>query len=388
MPHIFPFRAVRYAADTDLGSVTAPPYDVIPPEEAGRLELSHPHNIVRITLGAELEGDTDDVNRYSRAAAFLRDWLSSGILIRDSTPSFYLYRLDYPRGNTMGSTAGLIAGLTLEPLGEGGVFPHEQTTSGPKADRLLLMRRTRANLEPLWFFSSAPLPGFKRLVDKVADDLPVGDVADNFGVRHRLWVIPPDQAEAVCAALAEIPLVVADGHHRYETALDFRGELNSSKGPGPWDSVLAMISDPADYAPEVLPIHRLAGAVSPSQISGLRPYPGDLHALADEVRRSADPMIGVASKEGFWTMDSPGDLDTAFLSQTVLQPLGAQLIYEHDLEEVEKGISNGLTAFLMAPVPVRLVAEMALAGERMPPKTTLFWPKPRSGLVMRVLEPD
>jgi uncharacterized protein (DUF1015 family) len=226
------------------------------------------------------------------------------------------------------------------------------------------------------------------LVDDAAGDHPVADVTDNLGVRHRLWVVPPEGADMAASALTEIPLVVADGHHRYETALDFRRELNSSEGPGPWDAVLAMISDPADYAPEVLPIHRLAGGILAAQIDGLRPYAGDLHNLADEVRRSPVPIIGVANGEGRWTMDSPGDLDTAFLSHTILEPSGAQVSYEHDLEEVEKGISNGLTAFLMAPVPVRLVAAMALAGERMPPKTTLFWPKPQSGLVMRVLEPD
>jgi uncharacterized protein (DUF1015 family) len=384
VPQIFPFRAIRYPAGTDLASVTAPPYDIIPPEEADRLELSHPHNIVRITLGVGLTG-ADRRDRYSRAAQYLREWLSSGILTRDAAESFYLYRFDTQQGDSFRAAAGLIAALALEPLGEGQVFGHEQTTPAPKADRLALMRATGANLEPLWFFASRSLTGFGELVQDAAKQPPVADLTDAEGIRHRLWRVTDHEAHAI-QALSTVPVVVADGHHRYETALVYRDERRRSDGPGPWDSVLAMISDPVEFSPEILPTHRLATGIDVSDIERLSPFRGDLQELAAAVEDFGGGHIGVANNDGRWILASAGPLDTAFLQEAILEPLAAEVIYEHDLEEVEKGISKGMTAFIMACVPLSLVAEMALSGQRMPPKTTLFWPKPRSGLVMRDLE--
>ena len=384
MPQIFAFRAIRYPGGTDLASVTAPPYDIIPPEEADRLELSHPHNIVRITLGLGLTG-ADREDRYTKAAKYLREWLSSGILARDEAKSYYLYRFDTQKGDSFRTTAGLIAALGLEPLGEGEVFGHEQTTPAPKADRLALMRATRANLEPLWFFASRNLTGFGKLVEDAAKQPAVADLTDAEGIRHRLWRIGDNAAQTI-QAFATVPIVVADGHHRYETALVYRDERRRSDGPGPWDLVLAMISDPVEYAPEILPTHRLASGIDASDVEGLSPFRGDLHELVAAVADFGGGRIGVATSDGRWILRSEGPLDTAFLEDAILEPLGAQVIYEHDLEEVEKGISKGMTAFIMACVPLSLVADMALSGQRMPPKTTLFWPKPRSGVVMRDLE--
>ena len=384
MPQVFPFRAIRYRDGSELATVTAPPYDVIPPEEATRLERSHPHNIVRITLGRELSGPGGD--RYSQAAEYLRRWLASGVLVQDKSPRIYLYRVDYVFEGTRRSTAGLIGALALEELGEGGVFPHERTTPGPKADRLSLMRKTRANLEPLWFFASGPIAGFRDLVDLALNQRPLADLWDSRGLRHRLWSFSEQDVAGITDALGTIPLVIADGHHRYETALDYRKERTEADGPGPWDCVLALISDLAGFAPQVLPIHRLVKGISLPDLGELQPFEADLYALAEAVKSSREKVIGVATIDGAWTMPSEGRLDTAFLADAVLEPLGAEVTYEHDLEEVEKGIADGLLAFIMAPVTLPVVAEIALAHERMPPKTTLFWPKPRSGLVMRSLE--
>ncbi|MDQ4148703.1 MAG: DUF1015 domain-containing protein [Actinomycetota bacterium] len=385
MPHVFPFRAIRYRPGSELASVTAPPYDVIPPDEATRLERSHPHNIVRITLGRE-QADGEGGDRYSRAAGYLRKWLSSGVLVQDASPRIYLYRVDYVIEGSRHATAGLIGALNLEPLGEGDVFPHERTTSGPKADRLALMRQTKANLEPLWFFASAPIGGFRDLIATASRQHPLADLWDSRGIRHRLWSFPQQDAAPVTNALSAIPLVIADGHHRYETALDYMRERRELDGPGPWDAVLAMISDPESFAPQVLPIHRLAKGVSLSDLPNLDPFEGDIRALARAVRSSPERVIGVATIDGAWLMPSRGPLDTAFLADAVFGPVQAEVVYAHDLEEVEKGISDGHLAFITAPVPLDLIAQMALDGQRMPPKTTLFWPKPRSGLVMRSLE--
>ncbi|HEX2149224.1 MAG TPA: DUF1015 domain-containing protein [Actinomycetota bacterium] len=388
MPRITAFRALRYRPGSDLGLVSAPPYDVIAPDERDRLERLDPHNIIRITLGAERPGDDDQDNRYSRAASFFREWLNSGILVADPEPHLYLYRSDFTADGRPRSTAGVVAALELEELGQGGVFGHEKTRPGPKADRLALMRTTRANLEPLWFFASGAMDGFRELVEDLEQVEPVADVADPQGVRHRAWIVPEDQAAALEKVVSDTPLVVADGHHRYETALTYRNERRQTDGPGPWDSTLAIISDPVQFAPALSAIHRLVSSLSASQIPGLEPFSGSFGDLEQAVEEAGPGTIGVASAEGRWTVRSTGEVDTVWLAEQILEPAGADVTYEHDPRIVEQAVAGGALAFVMAPVPVHLVAAKALAGIRLPPKTTLFWPKPRTGLLMRDLEPD
>lgn len=387
VPRIKAFRALRYRPGTDLGLVSAPPYDVIAPDERDRLEGLDPNNIIRITLGAGQPDDDDTNNRYSRAASYLRDWLDSGILVADE-PHLYLLRSDFTAEGQPRSTAGVVAALELEELGQGGVFGHEKTRPGPKADRLALMRTTRANLEPLWFFSSGQMDGFRELVDALEQAPPLADVTDPQGVRHRAWALPDDRASAMEKVVADTPLVVADGHHRYETSLTYRNERRSVDGPGAWDSTLAIISDPVQFAPALSAIHRLVSNLSPSQLAGLEPFDGDFAGLKQAVEDAGPGTIGVASLEGRWTVRTGGEVDTVWLADEILEPNGAAVEYQHDARIVEQAVAGGALAFLMAPVPVPLVAEKALAGVRLPPKTTLFWPKPRTGLLMRDLDPE
>jgi uncharacterized protein (DUF1015 family) len=388
VPRISAFPALRYRPGTDLASVSAPPYDVIAPDERLRLERSHPNNIIQITLGAERPGDGDQDNRYTRAAEILSEWRESGMLVADDAPHLYLYRSDFEVEGRLRTTAGVVAALELEELGAGGVFGHEKTRPGPKADRLALMRTTRANLEPLWFFASSTMDGFRELVEDLEGRDPIADVLDPQDVRHRVWVLSDDQGEAMTKVVNDIPLVVADGHHRYETALTYRNERREADGPGPWDSTMAIIADPVQFAPELLPIHRLVSNVTPDQVPGKTVFDGDLAALRQAVEDAGPGTVGVASRDGRWTVTTSGDVDTVWLAEQVLEPNQGEVIYEHDMRLVEDAVSNtNDTAFLMAAVPVPLVAEKALAGVRLPPKTTLFWPKPRTGLLMRDLEP-
>lgn len=388
MPAVHPFRAVRYPDTTELAAVSAPPYDVIAPDERSELDASHPHNIVKLTLGSQHPDDHDHDNRYTRAAQRWRDWLAAGILIRDPGAGIFLYRCDFAVSGGERSSAGIVAALELEELGAAGIFGHEKTRPGPKADRLALMRATRANLEPLWFFASAPMTGFRALVEDLAATEPLGDVTDPQQVRHRSWALPPDQASQVRRVLAGNPLVVADGHHRYETALTYRDERRLQDGPGPWDRTLALISDPLQFAPELLAIHRLVTDLDPDGIPGLQPFAGDFDALYSAVQERGHGTIGVAKGSSTWTVETSGDVDTVWLADTVFEPNGCDVVYEHNLRIVRQALGEGSTAFLMAPVPVSLVAGKALAGVRMPPKTTLFWPKPRTGLLMRDLDQD
>jgi uncharacterized protein (DUF1015 family) len=280
-----------------------------------------------------------------------------------------------------------VAALTLEELGSGGVYGHERTIPGPKADRLSLMRTTAANLEPLWFFASSTMQGFRETVEKTSDGDPMADLTDPKGIRHRVWALADADVSHLRDQVANIPLVIADGHHRYETSITYRDERRAEKGPGPWDATLAMITDPVEYAPAVHSIHRLVKQLPPSEIPGLRPFEGDLAAVHEHVQESGPGTIGVATSEGCWTLESAGDIDTVWLAHNILEPSGRAVRYEHDLRIVKERIAaKGETAFLMPPTPVEVVARKALQGERLPPKTTLFSPKPRSGLLLRILE--
>lgn len=385
MPQITEFKAVRYAPGLDLESVSAPPYDVISSTERERLAGLDPHNFIHVSLGLPRPEDTDSDNSYTRSAAAWREWLDSGVLVTDDDEHLYLYRSDFTVSGVPRATAGVVAAMKLEPLGTGGIFGHERTTPGPKADRLALMRTTEANLEPLWFFSSAELEGFAALVERLAADEPLADVKGVDGVRHRVWRIPEPEARSFIDRVAWTPLVVADGHHRYETAVTYRDERRAVDGPGPWDYTLVLISDPAQFAPELLPIHRLVTGVALDGIDKT-PFDGSLEELESHVRASSSGTIGVSDGTGCWTIESTGEIDTVWLAEHILEPEQASVVYEHDIEEVAKAVEDRETiAFLMPSTPVHLVASKALQGVRMPPKTTLFWPKPRSGLLMRDL---
>lgn len=374
-----PFRAIRYSPGADPALVTAPPYDVISPDERRRLEEAHEHNIVRVTLPSDLPGR----DKYTDAGDRFREWLRSGVLVAEAREAFYLYRMDYRLGGSPAVVAGVLAVLPLEPFGED-VLPHERTMPGPKAGRLALMRTTRANLEPLWLVLTESLRLVGTLIDEHASRSPIADFVDPGGVRHRMW--PLGAFDEITEAAAGATLVVADGHHRYETAVTYRDERRATDGPGPWDEALVLVSDPADHPPALRPIHRLAAGLRLEDVKSrahLQEFLGSLDDLASHVVSRGAGAIGVADRSGRWTMRSPGPLDTAFLDEEVLRPLGADVAYEHRADLVAQGIAEGRTGFLLAPVRLEAVLEAAAQRRRMPPKTTLFWPKPRSGLVLR-----
>jgi uncharacterized protein (DUF1015 family) len=312
MPAFYPVVATRYSEGLDLSLVTAPPYDVISPEERERLEGLHPQNLVRLTLGADLPGDDENTNKYTRAAGHLGDWLASGVLEREGAAGFYLYRMDYQLGGEHRSTAGIIGSLTLEPFGKG-IHPHEKTMPGPKADRLHLMRATQANLEPLWFIAAGHFHAIGTATETLSVTPPLAELGDPAGVRHRLWRIPSEMAPEITAEAESTSLVIADGHHRYETALAYAQERRAADGPGPWDETLAFIVDTVEYPPSLLP-------------------------------------------------------------------------YQHDLAHLAAAVAEGSEELTSGPVSIETVISTATAGEVMPPKTTLFWPKPRSGVIIREMK--
>lgn len=381
MATLEPFRALLYAPSIDPALVSTPPYDVISPAERQRLEGLHPYNIISVILGSEQPGDEPGRDKYTRSASLLREWISSGVLVPDERPRLYAYRTDYTIGGVAGASGGVIGALDLEPVAPGGIHPHEHTMPKPRYDRLDLMRTTEANLEPIWLVGGPGVVG--PAVAQASERLALIDFVDPAGVRHRLWPLSGEEAAAVSEGL-DSPLVIADGHHRYAAAVIYRDEMRGRHGNGPWDRTMALISDPAEAPPALLAIHRITdlSVSSFSEGASLAPYAGDLPSLVRHLVTTGPGTVGLADSSGRWTMPSGGPLDTAWLA-SVLEAAGASVTYEHDLEEVAAAVQSGKVAFLLAPIPIQEVVDAALAGRVMPPKSTLFWPKPRTGLVLR-----
>ena len=253
MPRFEPFQGLRYRPDVaPLAQVIAPPYDVISPTERAHLASRHRANAVLVELPeADLSGRRD---RYVVAADLFARWQAKGLLVADPVPSLYPYRMTDTAGRV---TTGVIGALGLaEPGAESDILPHEQTLPKPKSDRLDLLRATRANLSPIWGLSMAK--GVTATFDPTDDD-PVADVVDDDGVRHQLWVLSDaDTVAAVATALAAAPVVLADGHHRYETARAYQAEQREAHGgaPGPYDLVMALVVELAEDQLTVGAIHR------------------------------------------------------------------------------------------------------------------------------------
>ncbi|MBW8065351.1 MAG: DUF1015 domain-containing protein, partial [Nitrospira sp.] len=231
MANLIPFPGVLYDPEAvgDIREVVAPPYDVIDAESQRALHNRHPQNVIRLELGLDQPDDGPSQNRYSRAAGFLQEWLASGKLRRDPHPAIYLYTIEYRVPPGRSGTAprvlkGFLSAVELEEFGTGRIFPHENTRTSAKTDRLKLMEACRANFSPIFSLYSDPEGGILSFLEKSVDtDKPRIDFRDDSGFGHRLWAIR-DQAvlEEVCAALKPKPLFIADGHHRYETALTYR----------------------------------------------------------------------------------------------------------------------------------------------------------------------
>ncbi len=368
MPRFSPVRGIRYAAD-DLALVTAPPYDVIDDQERAALVARHPHNVVRIDLPV---GGADP---YTDAAATLRTWRDGGVLATDDT-SLYLYRM-----TALGhSTLGVIGALGLEPPGTGDVLPHEHTTPKAKSDRLDLLRATTTNLSPVWGLSLAT--GLSKLLD-VERAQELGRWEDDDGVLHELWrVADAATVASVVDTVASAPVVIADGHHRYETCLAFGDERPDLPGAG---ATLCYVVELVEDQLTVHPIHRLIDGVRIDDLLG---------ALATEFDVGApDPTEGLAvvTTDGTRSLRRRFDddaIDSVVLDRALATLEGHTVAYQHGVEHVEAAVRRGdaVAGVLLRPPTVAQIAATAHARAKMPPKSTFFWPKPRTGTVLRSLE--
>ena len=372
--------------------------------QARYLSLS-PHNLVRIILGERKPSDSESDNAYTRAAGLLKDWINSGILERESEPSVYAYfqKFTAPDSGQIQERKGFISLGAVEDYAAGVVHRHEQTLSGPKKDRMELLRHTRAHFGQIFMLYPDPQLVIDRILDEAATGTPVTKLEDEYGVTHRVWKISDPAAIArIQALMADKKLLIADGHHRYETALAFRNENRSLK-----DAEKVMMTFVNMHSPglEILATHRVVRGAAPERFGRLL-----VRRLAsiDELKQlfqSPAPdkiRIGLAMSDGTVSLykrdRKPGELDVKVLHEELL---GAALDISDEAVREQKHIEyvRGLDAayekirtggaqiaFLLEPVTVQQVADVAFSGGVMPQKSTDFYPKLLSGLTIYKLE--
>ncbi|MEO7556966.1 MAG: DUF1015 domain-containing protein [Acidimicrobiales bacterium] len=394
MPHFAPFPGIRYAED-DLDLVTAPPYDVIDAALRASLAARHPHNAVHIDL------PVDGGDPYAEAGLRLERWRRDGVLTTDDS-SLYLYRMRY--ADELGrshDTLGVIGALGIEAPGAGDVLPHEHTTPKAASDRLQLLRGTAANLSPIWGLSLAR--GLSMLLD-VDAAVPLGAWHDADAVEHALWRIDDAAATAaIAAAVSSAPVVIADGHHRYETSRQYRDERRASAdgAAGAYDATLCFVVELIDDQLTVQPIHRLLeGLPEHADVAGALAATfavGELEPLPDATvtdRLVADEALALVTADGLRTLTprpealgDVADLDSARLDVGLRALPEHRLRFQHGVENVVRAVSSGevQAGVLLRPVSVDRIQATAHARGKMPPKSTFFWPKPRTGTVFRSL---
>lgn len=420
MVAVAPFRGIRYdpRAAGDLASVTSPPYDVISPEAQRALEQANPYNIVRLILGRDEAADDELTNKYTRARSLLDSWLEAGILVRDPSDALYVYEQRFTIGGRERAQRGILVAVPLEDPGAGRILPHERTMPKPVEDRLALLRATDANLEPVFGVATGAAPGLSAALRDASASAPAAEfTTPDDAVRHCLWVSAGAGAiNAARETLRDATLIIADGHHRYRTALLHREERRAAGGDGPWDAILMYVCHAEEDGPAILPIHRLVLGVDADEVLArlagpfrVEPAPReDPEQLAAELaeRRAAARTYALLGADRAWFLTvvdsqaqdealpphrSPAwrDLDVAVLHALAFERLlgDVKTDFVHSAREAAEAVERGeaSAAFLLAPVPFEAVRAVALAGEAMPPKSTYFVPKPRDGVVIRPL---
>jgi uncharacterized protein (DUF1015 family) len=434
VPILRPFRALRFDPSSvgDLAAVVAPPYDVVGPAERARLIARHPANVVRLDLPADEQGDGPD-DRYRRAARTLAAWRSDGTLRKDPHPSVYVYEQAYrvPGTEVERTQRGFFARLRLEPFGnDGGVLRHERTLSGPREDRYKLLRATGVNTSPvIGLFGDRSGGTADRLAAVVAARAEV-DLTDEDGVHHRLWPLGADGegpmatiAAALLAAAAGSPITIADGHHRYETALQYRDERRMSRSceeDPPFDYLLALLLETTGQALTVLPTHRLVRGLGEEAAARLIATAGELFEVvpvasgAELAEAFTGPHDGGRGRFGVWTRAGGAVLTARPSAFAPSLPTGGKALRSLDVtllgvaltrladiddEAVETGAigytksasdaiaavdaDSGIdAAFLLEPTPISAIEAVAQDGDVMPQKSTYFYPKALTGLVI------
>lgn len=425
-----PFRGWRYdlAQVGDLSEVICPPYDVIDPAMQTALYKQHPCNSIRLEFNRAETGDTGPDDRYRRAADFWKHWRLDGVLRQEPEDVLYVYHQQFTWEGQEYNRRGFICRLRLEPFGTGNVFPHEQTLSGPKADRLALFNACRANLSPVFGLYPDSNGDVQRRLDDACITLTALEARDALGVRNRLWVVK-DLAviNAVRAAMHPKPMFIADGHHRYETALNYQKELRSrgelTDDNAPPNFVMMHCVGMQDPGLQILPTHRLVTGLPECTTQELRAALDGVFALefmgvGEQAARDTWEMVAADGSQaafGFGCAADGGwlyarlldeqlmatlapehssawqELAVSRLHKIVLEKLLPQRFpssspactYVHRLDEVTAALKANACQLgcLIPPATIDHVDEIASGRETMPPKSTYFYPKLLTGMV-------
>ena len=403
MARLEPFAAVRYdPARVDPDAVVSPPYDVVGRAERARLAARSPYNAIHVEL--PVRDQSEGLDQYENAARIFRGWLDAGIVRPDALEAFYLYRMTFhdERGH-LRVTTGLLGALGLDLHGAGQVLAHEQTIPKDRMDRLSLLRSTRLNTSPIWVLSLA-----KGLTSACREALSQAGktswrTTDAAGVVHEIWPMTDERRVAEITALgASAPVLIADGHHRYETACTYATECRMRNGdrPGPYDLALAFVVELSEEELSIRAIHRLLRGISPDHLEDMlapffriEPAPEDLVALP---ATAVPGVIGLFTHNGLKLLHPlpvleqavEDDLDASRLKLALDSLPDHELTYEPGWHEATAAVREGRedAAFLLRPVTVARIERVAYDGRRMAPKSTFFQPKPRTGMAYRSLE--
>ena len=431
MANVKPFSALRYDTSKigSLSDVTAPPYDIISPEEQDKY-CENPHNIIHLELGKVYDTDTDENNRYTRARDCLSDWMEDGVLKREDSPAYYLYEeiFSLPDGSVK-SLKGLISAVELVPFSEKVILPHEETLSKAKKDRFALMSETNANFSPIYFLYMDEEKTVNKIIEQVIKTNPTETFKTKDGIIHNLWVIKePDLLSKIEISFKDKQLFIADGHHRYETALNYRNKLsetveNFDESHG-GNYIMAFAVEMDDPGLVVLPTHRiiknlesfdeekivssLENTFNVSKIASTSPDT-DGEKILDE-HKDVSSFVMYTGKDYFYLLtlkdedamkkalpersDAYRGLDVSVLHTLILDghfgidtdnmANQKNLVYTKFSTEAISSVKSGEAqcSFLLNATKVRQIKDVSLLNEKMPQKSTYFYPKLITGLVI------
>lgn len=438
MVDVRPLPGIRYAPDADLAALVTPPFDVITAEEQARFYARHPENVIRLELGRDEPADDELDNRYTRAAALFAEWRLRGVLRQDA-PALYLYEQSFMVGSTKHHRLSVLARVRLEPWDARVILPHERTLSQPKDDRLRLIRACAANLSPILALYDDPQHELAALLAPLRATPPTVSFHDEAGDGHRLWLIASSATTRAAAFFRPRQLYIADGHHRYETALAYREEVHTlRKDALPDDAtnyVLMALTAIEDDGLVIQPTHRIIFGLAQAQLAGLPARleahfssaplgEGDVaawvQALAEAGADGEHVALVLVRPEGatllrlrpegaaaLRAVDSPAAeqseawrrLDVTVLHELLLRETlgvsddavraGEQVRYTRDaaaaIAAVRAARAGAQLAVLLNATPAAAVRDIARAGERMPQKSTYIYPKLLTGLVFNPL---
>ncbi|MCE5333529.1 MAG: DUF1015 domain-containing protein [Desulfobacteraceae bacterium] len=443
MADIAPFRGLHYNQEIipDLAEVVIPPYDVISPDEQAAFHAKHPYNMIRLELGQRTPEDSEENNPHTRAAAFMKQWERQRVLVRNPKPALYYYEMDYSDAPGVQKTRnGFVCALRLEDFSSGGVKPHERTFQAVKDERFSLMRACNANLSAVFALYSDPGQDVRKALAAGRGGEPTMSFTDDSGLTHRVWAVSDAAAvDRVRSLMREKAIFIADGHHRYETALNYRNarrrESGSANPNASYEFVMMYLSDMDQSGLTILPTHRLLGSLGgldpesflqkASPFFEIRRFET---ANGGELKWKRAIVAGGMEREiaiGFYcraagavhVLSAKKDevesrlkakgiaaplraLDVVVLDQVILRDLlglsdefladSSNISFTHDFAGALEAVKSGRfdAGFFINPTRIEQVRDVASAGLIMPHKSTYFYPKVSSGLVINPLSPD